>query len=109
VRCSDLLAAPDRLRDWQRQAADAYRGGDDDGALTGQGLVLDWYLAAVTLPAAGAFHLDRRVLDLGPERMLVRVGAPGAPVAATAVESPRWAGLPDDPDLGDRRRSRRPR
>ena len=97
VRCSDLLADPDRLRAWQRSAAEAYGGGDDDGALTGQGLVLDWYLAAVTLPAAGIFHLDRRVIDLAPERVLVRIGAPGAPVAATAVESPWWAGLPADP------------
>jgi ferric iron reductase protein FhuF len=98
VRCSDLLADPDRLRDWQRATASAYGGGDDDGALTGQGLVLDWYLAAITLPAAGVFHLDRRVLDLAPERMLIRVGRPGAPVAATAVESPRYTCLPGDED-----------
>jgi ferric iron reductase protein FhuF len=100
VRCSDLLADPDRLRGWQRAVADAYGGPDDDGTLTAQGLVLDWYLAAVTLPAAGAFHLDRRVIELTPERMQIRVGPPGSPVAAIAVESPRWAGLPGDERAG---------
>ena len=102
MRCSDLLAEPDRLRAWQRETADAY-GGDavDEGLLTGQGLVLDWYLAAVTLPAVGVFHLDRRVLDVAPEHMLLRLVTAGAPVVATAVESARWAGLADDPAAGE--------
>lgn len=102
TRCSDLLAEPDRLRTWQAQTADAY-GGDaaDEGLLTGQGLVLDWYLTAVALPAVGVFHLDRRVLDVAPEQVLFRLAAPGAPVAATAVESARWAGLVDDPAAGE--------
>ena len=96
--CSDLLDKPDRLRAWQQQTADAY-GGDaaDEGLLTGQGLVLDWYLAAVTLPAVGVFHLDRRVLDIAPERVRLRLDTAGAPVVATAVESTQWAGLVGDP------------
>ena len=102
VRCSDLLGDPDRLRAWQREVADTYGGGDagnesdDDGLLTGQGLVLDWYLAAVMLPAVGAFHLDRRVVDVAPERVLLRLGSPGSTVLATAIESPRFACLADD-------------
>ncbi|MDF2967379.1 MAG: hypothetical protein K0Q93_1157 [Nocardioidaceae bacterium] len=102
TRCSDLLAEPDRLRAWQQETADAY-GGDavDEGRLTGQGLVLDWYLAAVTLPAVGVFHLDRRVLDVAPERVLFRLVTAGAPVVATAVESTRWTGLVDDPAAGE--------
>jgi len=103
VRCSDLLADPDRLRTWQQRTADAYGGGDaaDEGLLTGQGLVLDWYLAAVTLPTVGAFHLDRRVLDVAPEHVLLRLGTPGAPAVATAIESTRWAGLADDEAAGE--------
>ena len=55
------------------------------------------YLAAVVLPVVGVFHLDRRVVDIAPERVLLRLGAGGSPVVATAVESPRFACLADDP------------
>jgi len=97
VLCSDLLAGPERFRAWQQEVADAYAAGDDDGLLTGQGLVLDWYLAAITLPAAGVFHLDRRGLDLSPEQLRVRFGAGGSTLVATAVGSPGFTCLPDDP------------
>jgi hypothetical protein len=103
ARCSDLLGDPERLRAWQRETADVYGGGDadsasgDEGLLTGQGLVLDWYLAAITLPAVGAFHLDRRVVDIAPEQVLLRFGATGSTVLATAIQSPRFTCLADDP------------
>ncbi len=96
VRCSDLLADPLRLVDWQVEVADAYGGGDDNGRLTGAGLVLDWYLGAVTLPAAGIFHLDRRVPSLSPDTMLLRLG-PGGTVVAVALESSAFRCLVDDP------------
>jgi ferric iron reductase protein FhuF len=102
IRCSDLLVDPARLVGWQRDAAAAYAGDDDplagnSGLLTGQGLVLDWYLAAVVLPAVAVFHLDRRVLDPSPERLWLFSAVPGSPVAATAVTSTDFSCLPDDP------------
>lgn len=96
VRCSDLLDSADGMTTWQRAAADSYGGGTDGGLLTGQGLVLDWYLAAIALPAAGLFHLDRRVPVLAPESMSVQVRAVDGSVLATAVESPRFSCLPGD-------------
>lgn len=102
VRCSALLTGPGRFLAWQREVAAAYGDGvDDAGLLTGQGLVLDAYLAAVLLPAVGAFHLDRRVPDLTPALLAVRPGAPGSPVAAVAVESARFGCLVDDPSADD--------
>lgn len=86
VRCADLLADPTQLVRWQGEVADVFGGGDDDGRLTGQGLVLDWYLAAVLLPAVGLFHLGRRVPDLAPERVLLLRGPAGSPPAAAALE-----------------------
>ncbi len=96
VRCSDLLAEPARLVDWQVEVADTYSGVDDGGRLTGSGLVLDWYLAAVTLPAAGMFHLDRRVPHLSPDSVLLR-RVPGGTTVAVALESSQFCCLVDDP------------
>ncbi len=101
VVCSDLLDRPGRLVGWQQDAAAAYGGGVDDGRLTGQGLVLDWWLAAIALPAVGVFHLDRRVPELTPDRVWLRLGVPGSPADTTAVTSTGFGCLPDDPAAGD--------
>ena len=97
VRSADLIADADALRGWQREAAAVFGGADDDGLLTGQGLVLDWYLTAVALPAVGLFHLDRRVPQLSPERVHLLRGPPGTPVTATALDSAQFRCLIDDP------------
>jgi hypothetical protein len=47
--------------------------------------VLDWYLAAVALPAVGAFHLGDVLVDLDPTAVALRLGAPGSPSSATAL------------------------
>ena len=96
IRCSDLLDSADELSGWQRAAAAIHGGGNDGGLLTGQGLVLDWYLAAIALPAAGLFHLDRRVPVLAPESMSVQVSPADGSVLATAVESSRFSCLASD-------------
>lgn len=80
VSCADLIADPDRLAGWRQQVADAY--GD---SIAGDALVLDWYAGALTLPAAGLFHLDRRVPDLSPESTHLLVGA-GGTVAGVALD-----------------------
>ena len=97
VRCADLLADPDAIGRWQREAAAVFGGADDDGLLTGQGLVLDWYLAGVVLPAVGMFHVDRRVPGLAPEDVHLLPGSAGSPVAATALDSAQFRCLVDDP------------
>ncbi|MBA2738055.1 MAG: (2Fe-2S)-binding protein [Nocardioidaceae bacterium] len=97
VGCSDLLDDPRRLLAWHRAVAGAHHRQDDAGLLTGQGLVLDWYLAAVTVPAVGLFHLDRRVPELAPGRLALRLDVPGSPPAATALEPGEFGCLPRDP------------
>ncbi len=87
LSCADLAGDPDRLRRWQDDTADAYGNGATDPAITAAGLVLDWYLAAVTLPAAAAFSLGRVVPDLALDRVALLPGPPGSPVAATALLS----------------------
>ncbi len=101
TRCADLLGDAEALRGWQHEAAGVFGGGDDDGLLTGQGLVLDWYLTAVVLPAVGVFHLDRRVPVIAPEVVHLLRGAAGTPVAATALESAQFRCLVDDPASND--------
>lgn len=96
MSCAALLAEPSRLTGWQQEVADAYGGGADDGRLTGQGLVLDWYLAPVVLAAVGPFHLDRRVPDLAPELVQLLRSPAGAPAAAVALQSDRFRCLADD-------------
>ncbi len=96
VRCADLLSHPDRLTGWQREVA-ATLGGGAGGELAAQGLVLDWYLAGLALPAAGVFHLERRVPRLNPEPMWLLPGPAGSPVVATALKSPEFRCLLDDP------------
>jgi len=101
VRCADLLADPEAFGRWQREAAAVFGAGGDDGLLTGQGLVLDWYLAGVVLPAVGMFHLDRRVPRLAPEDVHLLPGPAGTPVAATALDSAQFRCLVDDPAIGE--------
>jgi len=108
VRCADLVREPERLRGWQQRTADAYGGGADDvdPTLTAAGLVLDAYLAAVVLPAVGAFHLRRVVPDLHPAAVALRLGPPGSPVAATAVlDAEPVEGDPGPAELRERLRA----
>jgi len=97
VPCSDLLAEPGRLQRWQQQTADAYGVGEVDPSLTAAGLVLDWYLAAVVVPAVAAFHLQRVVPDLTPSRLSLLPGPAGAPAAAVALLRPEPVAVDADP------------
>jgi hypothetical protein len=83
VTCADLLTDPSLLSQWTSQARAHYGSATDP--LTGAGLVLDWYLAAVALPAVGAFHLGDVLVDLDPTAVALRLGAPGSPSSATAL------------------------
>jgi hypothetical protein len=83
VTCAALIADPSLLAGWAEQARAHYGRGTDP--LTGAGLVLDWYLAAVALPAVGAFHLGQVLVDLDPAAVALRLGAPSSPASATAL------------------------
>ncbi len=98
LSCADLTGDPDRLRRWQDDTAAAYGDGTADPTITAAGLVLDWYLAAVTLPAATAFSLGGVVPDLAPDRVALLPGPPGSPVAATALLSVEPATAAPDAD-----------
>lgn len=105
TRCNELIDDPGRLSRWQRDTAAAY-GERADATLTAAGLVLDWYLAAVALPAVGGYHLQRVVPDLDPAAMALRAGPPGSPVAGTALLDPEPAVVDAGPDaLGGRLRA----
>lgn len=97
VSCADLLGEPERLRRWQQQTADAYGVGGVDPTLTAAGLVLDWYLAPVVLPAVAAFHLRRVVPDLAPDQVALLPGPPGAPAAGVALLQPAPVAVDAEP------------
>lgn len=101
-RCADLLDDPVGFAAWHKALSEWL--GEEFGEApdcTAAGFIKAWYLQVPAFVGALLFHHERRVPTLRPENLAFRIAADGRPdPVASAVATPEFACLPDDPAAG---------
>lgn len=100
--CSDVLEDPGALPSWLQQVREAVtrqQGGTVPPLVVPATYLMAWYLDVPAYAGGLAFGAARRVPDLDPAALAVRVHPDGYP-EAIALLGRRFACLPDDPAAG---------
>jgi len=102
VRCADVLADPGALPAWLDAVTAGVRatnGGWEPPSVTPASYLMGWYLGIPAYAGGLAFGAARRVPDLDPASLAVRLHPGGWP-QGLALLGDGFACLPDDPSAG---------
>jgi hypothetical protein len=98
-RCSTMLAQPAHFDKWGAELAGWLQTSYAEAPeRVVAGYLLTWYLSVPGLLAGLLFHRERRVPELRPEALALRLGEPRPHPDAVALLDERFACLPGDPD-----------